>query len=174
MFYFENSSDKFDYIEVNDKKISTVEKLEKTNRYNLINIDLKNAIKLFNYYSNDKILEENTKVAFKSQNLFYNFFYGKNKKFGKIYEIEKETELEEITKEEKILLKNLIEIIDDNKDNSFGLKNDFKNLFINNIYEIHSDRGEKIIKNHLNDLNNKFTKFPFYLKFYEKEKETEL
>ena len=55
IFYKNGLVNNQNYIEIGNKKIMTREIFPKTNRYNLVNINLNNAIKLYNKYANNKI-----------------------------------------------------------------------------------------------------------------------
>ena len=114
IFYIKDkNNNNIKYIEINKNKIYTKEKFAKTQRYNLININLENSIKIFNKYSNDKISEDKNEIneAFNSFNsLVYDFIYGNKKKIGKIFEIELMEKIEELDKNEKSILKEINEL----------------------------------------------------------------
>ena len=104
VFFFKDLKDSFDNIIYSNKKIVSNEKFPKTVRYNLININLNNVIKLFDDYSDNKMnqLDENQqKDLFGQYNLFFNFIYGNKKRMGKIFNIKQEKQIEDFNDEEK-------------------------------------------------------------------------
>ena len=172
IFYIKDkNNNNIKYIEINKNKIYTKEKFAKTQRYNLININLENSIKIFNKYSNDKISEDKNEIneAFNSFNsLVYDFIYGNKKKIGKIFEIELMEKIEELDKNEKSILKEINELIVNSFD-LFNLRYEFDIIKKKYNYEkIFTDNGIEY-KNYLNDINNKFNRTPYYLKYFESE-----
>lgn len=169
VFYFKNPKDKFESIIVSNTKIEASEIFPKTIRYNLINISKNNFIKLFDEYSDNKINqlnEKQQKELFSENSLFINFIYGNDKRIGKIFCIKKEKEIEDFNDEEKIIIKKINEIVSDEKINKYELIKNFESLKENQNYK--DKKG-----NYLKDLNEKFEKIPFFLKYYDKNPTSE-
>lgn len=169
VLYFKNSKDRFESIIVNNTKIEAGEIFSKTIRYNLINIGKNNFIKLFDDYSDNKInqLNEKQQKELLSENsLFINFIYGNDKRIGKIFCIKKEKEIEDFNDEEKIIINKINEIVPDEKINKYELIKNFESLKENQNYK--DKKG-----NYLKDLNEKFEKIPFFLKYYDKNPTSE-
>jgi hypothetical protein len=167
IFFFKDVLNSINYIKINDRELLIKEKMDVSQRINIVNINLNNAIKIFNNYSDNKVDEEKPIEVFQTLNLFYNFIYGKNKKIGKIFMIDSENDIEDFTEKDKIILREFNSLIDSNKKGS-ELKNEFE-LFEKKYCE------EK--KNYIQDLNKKFSEIPFFLKYYNsqpKEEEIEI
>jgi len=168
VFFYKDIKDSFGNIQVNNTKIMTKEIFPKTIRYNLINISLNTCIQLFDSYSDNKINEldeAQQKELFSENNLFFNFIYGNKKKIGKIFCVKQEKDIEDFTDDEKKILKEINAIVSDEKIYSSVLKEDFKALRESQNY---TDQNGNIIGNYLIDLNEKFKKIPFFLKYYDK------
>ena len=169
VFFFKDSIDSFGNIVLNNKKIESKENFQRTKRYNLINIDRNISIQLFDNYSDNKIGNLNKNELndiFRSNNLLYNFIYGNNKKIGKIYYNKEEKEIEDFNEKEIELLKIINEIVPDEKIHPFDIQNSFKALKNEQNYIINKETEEQ--GNHLDDLNKKFKRIPFFLKYYDK------
>ena len=172
VFFFKESEYRIENIEVSNIKIEANEKFPKTIRYNLVNINLNDSIKLFDDYSSNKInqLDENQrKELFKECNLFFNFIYGNKKRIGKIFYMKQEKEIEDFIEEEKSILNKIHEMIPDENINEYDIierLSDFKNSYNYDIIDKYSNK--KVIRNHLIDLNEKFDNMPIFLKYYDK------
>ena len=164
IFYMNGKTSSQNFIEIDNKKIETPEILEKTKRYNLINVNLNNSIQLYNKYADNKINIKNNihNEAFKEPNLCYNFLYNDKKKIGKIFQIKEDKELDEFNKEEKEIINKVNNFIK-SEIFSHNFANDFQDFYDEYSYDIRENKGNK-----LKDLNDKFIKIPFFLKYYDK------
>ena len=168
VFFFKELKNKFQNIMINNTKLVAKENFPKTVRYNLINVDKKNSIKIFNDYSDKKIeLSDNNEIntVFQEKNLFFNFLYGNNKRIGKIFHNKEDKEIEDFTEEEKKILEKINEMDIDSKTYDEELIDGFMRLKKSQNYIKENDEREG---NRLDDLNNKFKKIPIFLKYYDK------
>ena len=169
VFFFKDLNDSFENIVLNNKKIISKENFQKTKRYNLININLKNSIEIFDNYSDNKIgkLDPNDlKDLFSTNDLLYNFIYGNNKKIGKIFRNTQEKEMEDFNKKDIELLTKINEIVPDENLSSIEFINSFMTFKKEQNYIKNEDTKEQ--GNYLEDLNKKFDSIPFFLKYYDK------
>ena len=169
VFFFKEFKDKFQNIIINNKKLLAKENFPKTIRYNLINVDIINSIKIFNEYSDNKIEQSDNKEInsiFQEHNLFFNFLYGNNKRIGKIFYNREDKEIEEFNENEKKILEKINEIVEDINIYDEELIDNFMSLKKSQDYDIND--GNKNKGNRLVDLNNKFKKIPIFLKYYGK------
>ena len=153
---------------INNTKLVAKENFPKTVRYNLINVDKINSVKIFNDYSDNKIeLSDNNEIntVFQEKNLFFNFLYGNNKRIGKIFHNKEDKEIEDFTEEEKKILEKINEMDIDSKTYDEELIDGFMRLKKSQNYIKENDEREG---NRLDDLNNKFKKIPIFLKYYDK------
>ena len=167
IFYFKDIFNTINYIKINDRELLIKEKMDVSQRINIVNINLNNAIKIFNNYSDNKVDEEKPIEVFQTSNLFYNFIYEKNKKIGKIFMIDIDNDIEDFTEKDKLILREINSLIDSNEKES-ELKKDF---------ELLEKKYCEEKKNYLQDLNKKFSKIPFFFKYYvsqPKEEEIEI
>ena len=170
VFFFKDLKDCLGNIVINNKKIESKENFQKTKRYNLININQKNSMEIFDNYSDNKIGNRDKNFfdeLFSTNNLLYNFIYGNNKKIGKIFHGYQEKEIEDFSKKEIELIKKINEIIQDEKISSTELVEKFMILRKEQNYYI-TNKDKKEQRNYLDDLNKKFDRIPFFLKYYEK------
>ena len=170
VFFFKDLKDCFGNIVINNKKIESKENFQKTKRYNLININQKNSMEIFDNYSDNKIGNRDKNFLndlFSTNNLLYNFIYGNNKKIGKIFHSNQEKEIEDFSKREIELIKKINEIIQNEKISSTELVQKFMILRNQQNYYI-TNEDSKEQGNYLDDLNQKFDRIPFFLKYYEK------
>ena len=169
VFYFKEMKTDFGYIMINDNKIINEEYFKKTQRYNLVNVNIDNVIKFFDNYSDNKIdeLDQNHKNdIFKNHNLFFNFIYGDVKRIGKIFNIKEDKKIADFNEEEKNILKKINKIVPDENIYEDEFSYDFESLWSSQIY---FDKDTKEKHNYLEDLNNKFIKMPILLKYYDVE-----
>ena len=174
VFFFKELKDKFQNININNTKLVAKENFPKTVRYNLINVDKINSVKIFNDYSEKKIaLSENneTNTVFQEKNLIFNFVYGNNKRIGKIFINRENTEIEDFTEEEKKILEKINEMAIDNKIYDKELIDNFMSL--KNSQKYYINEKDKIEGNRLVDLNKKFRDIPIFLKYYNKNQTEE-
>ena len=173
VFFFKDVKDSFESIIANNTKISTYEKFPKTIRYNLININLKYCIKLFNDYSDNKIAQidiSKQNEIFNENNLFFNFMYSNKKRIGKIFYIKQEDKIEDFNDKDKKILKQINTMIPNKKINSKELIKNFTTFKEGQNYV---DKVKNIQGNYLKDLNEKFNQIPFFMKYYGKNPTTE-
>ena len=165
VFYDKDSLHNYKYLEIANTKVEGKEFFTKTARYNIINLNFDNSVKIFNKYS-DITLNENPKEcneAFKQKNLFYNFICSKNKKIGKIYSIEEEKEIDNFNKNELEILEKIKELVRYRIDLS-TFNNDFDDLKKKYDYDVKVPNNEKKTSNTLIDLNEKFKRNSFLFK----------
>ena len=168
VFFFKELKDKFQNIIINNTKLEAKENFQKTVRYNLINVDKINSVKIFNDYSDKKIeLSDNneTNTVFQEKNLFFNFIYGNKKRIGKIFYNKEDKEIEDFTEEEKKILEKINEMDIDSKIYDIELIDSFMSLKKSQNYINEDDKSKG---NRLDDLNKKFKGIPFFLKYYDK------
>ena len=169
VFFFKELKDKFKNIIIDDKKLVIEENFPKTMRYNLINVNMANSIKIFNNYSDNKIEQSDNKevnTIFQEQNLFFNFLYGNNRRIGKIFYNREDKEIEDFKENEKKILEKINEMVIDSKIYDEELIDSFMSLKESQKYYINGDNKNQ--GNRLIDLNNKFKKIPIFLKYYGK------
>lgn len=170
VFYSKDSLQNYKYLDIENIRIEGKEFFTKTARYNIINMNFDNSVKIFNIYS-EITLNENPKEsneAFKQKNLFYNFICSKNKKLGKIYPIEEEKEIDNFNKNELKILEKINELVTE-RINIPTFNDDFEDLKKEYNYDVKSHNNEKKTPNILIDLNEKFKRIPFFLKYYDKQ-----
>ena len=155
IFYMGNSLYNNKFIEINNNIIFTKEVFQNTRRYNLVNVNLNESIKLYNKYANNKIILDKIEYneIFNYKNLLYNFIYDKNEKLGKIFKMKEEKEIEDFNNKEKHLLNQINKLIKHNL-NTREFENEFKDIKKENCY---------------NAINEKFKKIPYILKYYNTE-----
>ena len=170
VFFFKELKDKFQNIIINNRKLFIKENSPNTiSRYNLINVDITNSIKIFNEYSDNKLEQSNNKEVnniFQEQNLLFNFLYINNRRIGKIFHNKEDNEIEDFNENEKKILEKINEIYKDNKEYDEELINSFTSLKESQDYYINENNKNKC--NKLVDLNHKFKKMPIFMKYYRK------